>query len=84
MTLSLSLNPDTEARLRLLAQQAGKELDAYVSDLVERAAAARSANGAQSMLDFERALDELFSGDPRKLPSVPLTYSRQDIYIDND
>jgi predicted DNA-binding protein len=84
MTLSVPLNPQTEARLRQLAEQAGKDLSAYVSELVERAAVDDATNGLQSVADFDMALDELFQADTRKLPPVPLTYSRQDIYVDHD
>ena len=84
MTLSVPVNPDTEARLRHLAEDAGKDLGAYVSELVERAAAAHTVNGNSSAADFDDALEELFAADTRRLPAVPLTYSRQDIYFDQD
>lgn len=84
MTLSVSFKPDTEARLRRLAEQAGKDLASYVSEIVEGAAAARAGNGRQTPDDFDNALNELFAGDTRKLPPVPLAYSRDDIYLDQD
>jgi hypothetical protein len=34
--------------------------------------------------DFDAALDELFASDSRPLPAVPLTYTREDIYLDHD
>lgn len=39
MTVSIYLSPQTVARLRRQAQAAGKEIDAYVTQLVEQAAA---------------------------------------------
>lgn len=38
MVLNISINPATEDRLSKLAQAAGKDLAAYVSQLVEQAA----------------------------------------------
>ena len=35
MTLNLSLNPTSEARLRELAEQAGTDVNAYVLQLIE-------------------------------------------------
>ena len=84
MTLSLSIDAQTEARLRRMANDAGKDLTAYVAEIVQHAAAAQAIKGAHSPIDFEKALDDLFSGDARKLPPVPLTYSREDIYFDHD
>jgi hypothetical protein len=39
MVLTVPINPETEARLREQARVAGKEITAYVSQLVEQAAA---------------------------------------------
>ena len=39
MVLRIPVNPDTEARLRRQAQAAGKDVTAYVTQLVEQAAA---------------------------------------------
>lgn len=84
MTLSVPVHPETEAWLRRLAEQAGKDLTSYVADLIEGAAARNEGNGIDAVGDFDNALDELFAADTRKLPSVPLTYSRDDIYSDHD
>ena len=35
MTLNISLNPAAEARLRSLAEQAGTDVNVYVSQLIE-------------------------------------------------
>jgi predicted DNA-binding protein len=84
MTLHLPIDSETEARLRRLAEQAGKDLTAYVSEVIERAVYAQITKGAHSVAEFDKALDELFAGDTRKLPAVPLTYTREDIYLDHD
>jgi hypothetical protein len=42
MVLSIDITPQTEARLREQARAAGKDVGAYVSELVERAAAQSS------------------------------------------
>ena len=39
MVLSIDIPPQTEARLRKQAEAAGKDVSAYVSDLIEQAAA---------------------------------------------
>jgi hypothetical protein len=39
MTLQISITPETESRLRRLAQSAGKDVSTFVSQLVEQAAA---------------------------------------------
>jgi hypothetical protein len=84
MTLSVPIHPETEACLRRLAEQAGKDLASYVAELIEGAAARDKDNGVDASGDFDTALDELFAADTRKLPTVPLTYSRDDIYHDHD
>jgi hypothetical protein len=39
MTLEISINPATETRLRQMAASAGKDVSAFVAQLVEQAAA---------------------------------------------
>jgi len=84
MTLSVPIHPATEARLRQLEQEEGKDVASFVSELVEEVAARGEDARVQSPADFDSALDELFASDTRKLPAVPLTYSRDDIYTDHD
>jgi len=52
MTLSVSIDPQTEARLRDLAEAAGKEITAYVSDMVQHAISEHSGIGADVPADF--------------------------------
>ena len=84
MTLNVSIDRNIEARLRRLAEDAGTDVNAYVARLLEQAAQQPVSNGAASPEEFDRALEELFAGDSRKLPATALTYSREDIYIDHD
>jgi len=84
MTLSVPIDADTEARLRLLANEAGKDLGTYILELVSSATLIATHNGTNSVADFDNALDELFAGDKRRLPSLPLNFSREDIYFDHN
>jgi hypothetical protein len=84
MTISVPIDAETEAHLRTIAQQAGKELKDYVAEIVQSAATAPATPDPRSAADFDDALDELFAGDTRKLPAMALTYSREDIYHDHD
>jgi phosphoglycolate phosphatase-like HAD superfamily hydrolase len=44
MTLSVSISPQAEARLRQQAQASGQQLDAYAAQLLEQAATARTVD----------------------------------------
>ena len=44
MTLSISLSPQTEARLRQKAEANGQQLDVYAAKLLEQAASASSVD----------------------------------------
>jgi Ribbon-helix-helix protein, copG family len=85
MTVTISLPPDAEARLREQAAAAGKDISTLVREAVEEKLA--TTNGAkippvQSADDFDKALDEFFAANPEKLPSLPTDFSREDIYSD--
>jgi len=87
MTVTISLPPDSEARLREQAAAAGKDVSTLVREAVEEKLAA--TNGAKiqpvpSADDFDKALDEFFAENPEKLPSLPADFSREDIYSDHD
>jgi hypothetical protein len=57
MVLSIDLTPQTEFRLRLQAQAAGKELSEYVSELVSSAAnTSAEIPGAKSGLSLREKL----------------------------
>jgi hypothetical protein len=51
---------------------------------VTSATVVATSNGVQSPADFDDALDQLFASDTRRLPPVPNTLSREDIYFDHD
>jgi len=84
MILHVPLNPGVEERLRRIARQAGTDVTAYVSQLIEHVALTGPLDPVFSAADFDQAIDELFAGDTRKLPCTPLTYPRNDIYFEHD
>jgi hypothetical protein len=68
MTLEISINPETETRLRQMAESAGKDVSAYVSQLVEQAVAKPSSDEmlaplrrqfAESGTSDEELIDEI-------------------------
>jgi len=87
MTLTISLPPATEAKLRDQSAATGKDLATLVREAVEEKLASTNGTGipsAQTAMDFERALDEFFSVNPEKLPALPADLSRADIYAGHD
>jgi hypothetical protein len=82
---TVTVTPETEARLRQLAQEAGKDLVTFLADLIVQAAATtQPTSQIGSVADFDRALDELFAADTRHLPSIRSTYPRDESYSDHD
>jgi hypothetical protein len=55
MVLSIHIPPQTEARLRRQAEAAGKDMDSYVSQLVEQVAAKSTLDEALADLRREFA-----------------------------
>lgn len=90
MTVTLTLAPDTERRLRERAAESGLTLEAYLQRIVERetsgtdgAATASGPRQPPSLEEFDRLLDELSEGLPA-LPLLPADFSRADVYTDHD
>lgn len=88
MTVTLTLAPDTERRLRERAAESGQALEAYLQHLIEREAS--RSNGAESfsapqpsLEELDRLLDEVSEGLP-SLPPLPADFSRADVYADHD
>jgi hypothetical protein len=89
MTITLNLSPEAERCLREKAAQSGQTLEDYLQQLVERDT--QSANGSTetdsadqvSPTDFDRRLDELSHG-LRSIPTLPVDWSRADVYADHD
>ncbi len=95
--ITVQLAPDTEAKLRQQAEQAGQTLEVYLQQLAERAVGngMPAVTGAESKQEprytsdpnptaseVERLLRELAAGSP--LPVLPADFSRADIYDDHD
>jgi hypothetical protein len=87
MTITLSLAPDAERRLRERASENGQTLEAYLQQLIERetsgAGAASELEPLLSLEEFDRLMDEVSEGLP-PLPPLPADFSRADIYADHD
>jgi hypothetical protein len=81
MTINVQLDQDTVSALGALAQARGMTLDGYLRALVEEMTT--SGNGAISLDEFERGLDEL-AADLPELPPLPAHFSRADIYAEHD
>ncbi len=61
MVLKISIAPNTEARLRTMAEAAGKDIDTFVSDLVEHAAAKSSLD--EMLAPLRKQFAESGTGD---------------------
>lgn len=73
--------------LRAQADARGLSLAGYlraVAEQVPEHIAPPKNDPLQGAQDFDAALDELFAGDTRDLPSSSLTYTRDEIYFDHD
>lgn len=87
MTVAIQVEAQTAAILEAQARASGLSVEEFLRRLTEGMAMPNSAGGrstAEAIRDFDAALDELFAGDSRRLPSVPLTYGREDIYFEHD
>jgi len=86
MSVTLKLSPETERLLRQKAAQQGLPLETYLGQLAERDA--QAANGETntasfSPAEFDRLIDELSEGLP-PLPTLPVAWSRAQLYADHD
>ena len=63
MTLSVSLSPQAEAKLRERAEVSGEPLDRYASRLLEAAASARTVD--EVLAPFRRQVAESGMSDPQ-------------------
>ncbi len=87
MVVTIEIADQTARALTAQAQACGLSLEEYLRRVAEGApVSAVPGNGSaeDAARDFDAALDELFAGDSRKLPRVPLTYTREDLYSDHD
>ncbi len=79
---SIEVDAGIAAALTARAEAKGMTLDAYLRSLVDATPVAPS-NGALSLAEFDRALDEL-SADGAGLPVLPAGFCRTEIYGEHD
>ncbi len=87
MVVTIHIEDQTAQALKAQAQARGLSLEEFLHRIAEGApvsAVPENGSAIDAVRDFDAALDELFAADSRKLPSVPLTYTREDIYLDHD
>jgi non-ribosomal peptide synthetase component E (peptide arylation enzyme) len=84
-TVSIRLPQVTAEKLRERASRLGKSLETYLQDLAQENAAVPAVNvdGAPSLAELDRVLDEL-AADLPTLPRLPDGFSRADIYAEHD
>jgi hypothetical protein len=89
MLIHLDLCGETERRLRKKAAQSGLALEAYLQQVIERAAQSTDLDTQKDSRhqipqdEWERLLDELSEGLPPFL-SLPADWSRTNLYEDHD
>jgi hypothetical protein len=83
MTVTISLPPDTEAKLRKYALDTGKDISSVVVEAVEQRFGGKVA-GVRSGAEFKRLMKDFFAANPESLPPLPADFSRADIYSDHD
>jgi hypothetical protein len=84
MAKTIELEDQTVAALAAQAKLRGLSVDQYLRRIAGVDALEPLHQGAEAVVVFDAALDELFAGDTRLLPPMPLSYSRDDIYFDHD
>jgi hypothetical protein len=87
MVVALQIDERIAHVLEAQARARGLSLEGYLRLLAEDVpppTVPEDGSAIEAARDFDAALDELFAGDSRKLPAVPLTYTREDIYADHD
>jgi hypothetical protein len=78
---AILVDPETAEALQTRARALGLSLDVFLRQL----AGTGAGDSAQlSGEEFEKALDEFFLRNPRRLPPLPPGFSRADIYSDHD
>jgi hypothetical protein len=86
-TFTIQLTPGTENALRQKASASGKTLEAFVQELVQKEACGNVSVAPSlpvlSLAEFEALLDEL-ADSSSSAGSLPVDFSRADIYADHD
>jgi len=85
MTVTLNLSAETQRKLDEHAARAGRTLEAYLEELVERDTQIAHGGAADqlSLDEFDQRLDDLSEGLP-PLSSLPADWSRTDLYAEHD
>jgi hypothetical protein len=88
MTLRITLDSQTEQRLREQAQAAGQDVEQFVTTLVRQQAAIALPSAPKSFgeasAELHQILDEVYAEDTRAIPPGPTDVSRDAIYDDHD
>lgn len=82
MVVSIQVEEQTVEALNAQAQAHGLSLEAYLRSIADNG----YPSGQPPMIDmaeFDRWLDELSEG-AEHIPSLPLDFSRADVYADHD
>ena len=87
MTVTIALTAETEAKLRERSAATGKDVTALVREAIEEKFSPVGEVGEDGQLspeELDRVFDEFFAANPEKMPSLPVDFSRADIYEDHD
>lgn len=80
MTLTLSIDPEIEQRLREQAEAAGKEIDAYVSALVAQASGNCNAVSHTHQKSVREIIKEVLAQDTHEVTAEPVNFSNDNLY----
>ena len=86
MMTTIQLEQETVLALEASARAKGMSLSDYLRSVALNGEAGQArVNGVVgSVAEFDSLLDGFFAQNPQKLPSLPATFSRADIYVDHD
>jgi hypothetical protein len=84
MTVTVSVPPTTEARLRSHAAAPGQDVSTLVVEAIEQKFGGIAGGRAQSAAEFDQTLDKFFAVNAETLSPLPADFSRADIYSDHD
>ena len=84
MTITLDLQPETEASLQAQAEARGLQLKEYLQDLLTKQATRPDRGRASNFDEFEAELDALAEGSEKMPVLPPEATTREGIYQDHD
>lgn len=84
MTLTITLTPEVEERLRQAAHRVGMDINSYVSRLLTEELPVPPMANQMDVATWEIYLDELASGSEDHLVLPDEAFSRESIYGDHD